>query len=822
LYIYKIILDLSYLELNMNSFTSLLAMIKKILFLILLLLQTITFAQLGFCGGSSGAPIFFENFGSGLDYGPPLPAGVTNYTYVNSGFPQDGEYTLFHRTNLIPNSNNWMFSLDHTPDDQPNGFNGKCLIINASTTPGIFYTRTVTGLCSNTTFEFSAWVLNILNASTGGLPINVTFEIWDSTNTILLKTGSTGNIPNTFSPVWNQYGMVFTMPAGETSVILKMRNNGIGGNGNDLAIDDIMFRACGEFSNITIAGTSQNNISFCPNQSINPVNLQVTTSGSGTYFYQWQQSNNNTIYTNILGETSVNYTIPNTITSTTFYRVIVAEDTANINNPFCTTISEVFSAIFSSIPNVPTSNGDQILCLNQATTLSVNVNSNETVNWFDAATGGNLLQANSTTYSTSTIGTYYAETTNITTSCNSNSRVAVTVLPAITASFSGITTICSGQPLNLTLQASNTDASLIWTANSSNVSGFLNGSGNVINQTLLNSGSTSGTVTYKVTPVINGCEGIPTEIIITVNPIENIVLEFPIIPNRFCVDSIAPSLPTSSSNTIPINGIWSPSSINTATLGATTYTFTPEINDCQNIAPYKITITIGNDFIPNFESTISLCSGAIPPILPNVSPNGIIGTWSPALINNTISGTYTFVPNSDQCAENQTIVITIFEPTLNSISISNNGAFSENQTITVIAQSSGDYLYQLNDNPFQQSNIFNNVSPGIYTITVFDVRGCSEPIQEEVIIVNYPKFFTPNNDGFNDFWMILGYGGIQNFLISIYDRYGKLLIQMNESSLGWDGTFNGIPLPASDYWFSIDFEENNVHKSFKSHFSLIR
>jgi gliding motility-associated-like protein len=227
-------------------------------------------------------------------------------------------------------------------------------------------------------------------------------------------------------------------------------------------------------------------------------------------------------------------------------------------------------------------------------------------------------------------------------------------------------------------------------------------------------------------------------------------------------------------------------------------------------------------FIPNFESTISLCSGAIPPILPNVSPNGIIGTWSPALINNTISGTYTFVPNSDQCAENQTIVITIFEPTLNSISISNNGAFSENQTITVIAQSSGDYIYQLNDNPFQQSNIFNNVSPGIYTITVFDVRGCSEPIQEEVIIVNYPKFFTPNNDGFNDFWMIFGYGGIQNFLISIYDRYGKLLIQMNESSLGWDGTFNGIPLPASDYWFSIDFEENNVHKSFKSHFSLIR
>ncbi|MCU0350644.1 MAG: hypothetical protein MUF43_07425, partial [Flavobacterium sp.] len=322
-------------------------MVKRVLFLIVIFYQTLALAQLGFCTGSSGAPIFFENFGSGLDYGPPLPAGVTNYTYVNSGFPQDGQYTLFHRTNLIPNSNNWMFSLDHTPDDQPDGFNGKCLIVNASTTPGIFYTRTVTGLCSNTTFEFSAWVLNILNATTGGLPINVTFEIWDATDTVLLKTGSTGNIPNTFSPVWNQYGMVFTMPAGQTSVILKMRNNGVGGNGNDLAIDDIMFRACGEFSSVTIAGTSQNNVSFCPNESFSPINLEVTTTGTGSYFYQWQQSNDNLVFTNIPGETNANYTIPNTINTTTFYRVIVAEDSANINNSFCTTISEVFSAIFN-------------------------------------------------------------------------------------------------------------------------------------------------------------------------------------------------------------------------------------------------------------------------------------------------------------------------------------------------------------------------------------------------------------------------------------------------------------------------------------------
>jgi len=797
-------------------------MIKRMLFLILICYQTITFAQLGFCTGSSGAPIFFENFGSGLDYGPPLPAGVTNYTYVNSGFPQDGQYTLFHRTNLIPNSNNWMFSLDHTPDNQPDGFNGKCLIVNASTTPGIFYTRTVTGLCSNTTFEFSAWVLNILNATTGGLTINVTFEIWDATDTQLLKTGSTGNIPNTFSPVWNQYGMVFTMPAGQTSVILKMRNNGVGGNGNDLAIDDIMFSACGEFSSITIAGTSQNNISFCPNESNSPVNLQVTTTGTDSYFYQWQQSNDNLIFTDIPGETGTNYTIPNTVTTTTYYRVIVAEDSANINNSFCTTISEIFSAIFNFLPNAPSSNGDQFLCTNQATILSVNANSNELVNWYDAPSNGNLLLVNSSTFSSTNIGTYYAETSDTTTGCRSNTRTPVSVLPAITATFSGSTTICSGQTLNLNLQASNPNATLSWTASSSNVNGFSNGSGNAINQMLLYSGNTSGTVTYTITPVINGCEGIPSEITVTVNPIKNIDLVFPVIPNRYCIGSIAPELPTFSSNTIPINGNWTPTTINTTTAGTTTYTFTPEVNGCQNISPYEITLSVGNDFTPNFNSTISFCSGTLSPTLPNIAPNGIIGTWSPAIINNTASGTYTFTPNSDQCAENQTITVTIFEPTLNSVTILNNGAFSGNQTITVIAQSAGDYLYQLNDNPFQQSNVFNNFSPGVYSITVIDVTGCSEPIKEEVIIVDYPNFFTPNGDGFNDFWMISENGGIQNPLISIFDRYGKLLIQLNESSFGWDGTFNGVPLPATDYWFTIDFEENNVKKSFKSHFSLLR
>lgn len=795
-------------------------MIKKVLLFFILLHQTVSFAQLGFCNGSSGAPIFFENFGSGLDYGPPLPAGVTNYTYVNSGFPNDGQYTLYHRTNLIPNSQNWLFSLDHTPDNEPDGINGKCLIVNASNSPGQFYNRTVTGLCSNTRFEFSAWVLNVLNATTNGLPINVTFEIWDATDTVLLQSGATGNIPNTFSPVWNQFGLVFTMPAGQTSVILKMRNNGVGGNGNDLAIDDIMFRACGEFSSITNIANNQDFISLCQNETIANTTLQVTTTGTNPNVYQWQQSNDNINYTDIPGETNDTYTLP-TITSTTYYRVKVANDISNLNNAFCSTLSEIFSVIFNPLPNAPISNGNLALCSNQSTTLSVTVNANEIANWYDAPTNGNIVQTNSTTFAPSATGTYYVEAVNSTSGCTSTTRTPVTLLPLTTLSSSGSTTLCSGETTAIQLVASDPDAVLNWTATSTNVQGFSNGTGNTIAQTLTYTGNTTGTVTYTITPVKNGCEGMSETVTVTVNPLQNIVLTFPSITTTYCLNATAPALPTVSSNATPVNGTWTPSTIDTSTLGTTTYTFNPQINTCESIQAYEISITVGNNFMPDFDDNLSFCAGTNAPQLLQTAPNGIMGTWNPPTINNMVSGTYTFIPNADQCAVNQIINVTVLQPTLTNIEYTTTGAFSQSQVITVFAFSQGDYLYQLDDKSPQESNVFENVSFGTHIIKVIDKNGCSPPLTKEVAIIDYPHFFTPNGDGINDFWTISGLNRLQNPKITIFDRYGKLIFQ-TDNNIGWDGTLNGANLPATDYWFTIDFEENNIPRTFKAHFSLSR
>jgi len=799
---------------------------KNYFLLLLLLNYTFTFGQLSFCTGSSGAPIFFENFGSGTTYGPQLAAGVTNYTYVNSGFPQDGQYTLYYRTNIIPNSQNWLYSLDHTPDSDPDGTNGKCLIVNASNTPGQFYKRTVTGLCSNTTFEFSAWVINILNSASGGcpgtgIPINITFEIWDATDTTLLQSGNTGNIAGTPTPNWNQYGLVFTMGPGQTAVVLKMKNNGVGGCGNDLAIDDIMFRACGDFSSISNTGNPDNFITLCENETIPNNILQVTTSGTATPVYQWQQSTDNINYTDIANETNATYTIPN-ITTTTYYRVKVARDIANLNNNYCSTLSEIFTVIINPLPNAPTSNGDVALCSNQTSSpLSVTVNTNESVNWYDTATNGNLLVANSLTYSPTTSGTYYAEAYNLSTGCKSITRTPVTLSPITTVTYSGPTTLCSGEATAITLSTSNTNATLNWTASSTDVTGFSNGTGNTIIQPLTYTGNTLGTVTYTVIPVINGCEGIAETITITVNAQQTLNPTFPSIPTTYCLNATAPVLPTSSNNNTPINGTWNPSTINTSTIGTTTYTFTAQTTPCINVLPYTITITVGNNFMPDFDDTISFCSGTNPPQLNSTSPNGITGIWNPSTINNLISGSYIFTPNPNQCAVSQTINVTVFEPSLLSLTYQTTAAFSTNQIVTILAFSTGNYLYQLDDGNLQESNIFENITSGSHTIKVIDPNGCSQPLSKDIIIIDYPHFFTPNGDGFNDNWTISGLSSLQNSKVRIFNRYGKLIQQL-ATNMSWDGTFNGHTLPADDYWFTLDFEENNMPRTFKAHFSLSR
>jgi gliding motility-associated-like protein len=133
----------------------------------------------------------------------------------------------------------------------------------------------------------------------------------------------------------------------------------------------------------------------------------------------------------------------------------------------------------------------------------------------------------------------------------------------------------------------------------------------------------------------------------------------------------------------------------------------------------------------------------------------------------------------------------------------------------------GTYEYSIDAINWQSSPTFSNLQNGNYTVYVRDIQGCGILFSDEIQTITYPNFFTPNNDGFNDFWNIylpVEYNGI----ITIFDRYGKLLKQLSSQGQGWDGTFNGNLLPSTDYWFKVEYFENNQRKEFKSHFSLKR
>ncbi len=144
--------------------------------------------------------------------------------------------------------------------------------------------------------------------------------------------------------------------------------------------------------------------------------------------------------------------------------------------------------------------------------------------------------------------------------------------------------------------------------------------------------------------------------------------------------------------------------------------------------------------------------------------------------------------------------------------------FSNDQNLTIHVQGFGDYLFQLDDGIPQQSNSFGNISPGFYELKVTDINGCGNRTSD-IVVVDYPKFFTPNNDGLNDLWNInfdaLGVNG----RIKIYDRYGKFLKILDSKSAGWDGIYNGKILPSSDYWFELLLDNG---QSFKNHFTLKR
>lgn len=192
---------------------------------------------------NKGADFFKEDFGTGIG-SASLPAGLTNYVYNGGTGLVDGQYAVSN--NPVGLQGGWHNTGDFTVGDT----DGRMLVVNASSEPGEFYKTTVSGLCENSYYSFSAQLMNILT-ETGycptthiGLPINVIFQVEDLSGNIIGRT-STGDLASTPTPQWNEYSFGFYIPDNLTSVNVILINNYQGGCGNDLAIDDITFSPCG-------------------------------------------------------------------------------------------------------------------------------------------------------------------------------------------------------------------------------------------------------------------------------------------------------------------------------------------------------------------------------------------------------------------------------------------------------------------------------------------------------------------------------------------------------------------------------------------------
>ena len=225
----------------------------------------------------------------------------------------------------------------------------------------------------------------------------------------------------------------------------------------------------------------------------------------------------------------------------------------------------------------------------------------------------------------------------------------------------------------------------------------------------------------------------------------------------------------------------------------------------------------------SFPETITIDVG---PIIDDDSPLETYSyLWSTGETTPTIevneAGVFTVdIINPEGCSKRRTITVIPSAPaTIESIEVTD---LSETNTLNVVVSGPGDYEYALDDpsGPYQSSPIFENVKPGVHTVYVRDRLGCG--ISEQIVsVLGFPNFFTPNGDGYNDFWQILGVRADfeAQSRVYIYDRYGKLLKQLDPLGPGWDGTYLNNPMPSSDYWFRVIFEDG---RELRSHFTLKR
>ncbi len=327
------------------------------------------------CTGNLGDNIFPNgDFGSGTsNVLPNNPGSAPGYTYSTSPPPNDGFYTITNNTTPWQSfaNPNWIDIMDNGP-----GANGYMMVVNASYQPGLFFEKTV-DVCENTLYELSIDIisLNILGLP-NGQPIqpDLAFEI-DG----IIVCG-TGQVP--IDGTWHTTRFSFTTAPGATTVKLSLRNNAPGGNGNDLAIDNISFRACGPEIDLPVISI------YCPGQSLQ-LNAGLMNSPYNSIVYQWQVSGDNgQNWSPVTGASGPNLLVQQPLDSNQ-YRLLVANSPANLTLPNCRAVSYPVTLLAEDLSAYAITGQDTIVCNGAPGTLRAG--DFAAYAWSDGSQGDTLL-----------------------------------------------------------------------------------------------------------------------------------------------------------------------------------------------------------------------------------------------------------------------------------------------------------------------------------------------------------------------------------------------------------------------------------------------
>lgn len=475
--------------------------------------------------------------------------------------------------------------------------------------------------------------------------------------------------------------------------------------------------------------------------------------------------------------------------------------------------------------SVPTLISPQTFCVQQNATISSISIIGQNIKWYDATSSGNLL-SNATSLLDGQ--TYYAsQTTNNCESLRIPILIHVQNTPAPTGTATQ--TFCSTQNPTLSDIVVN-GTNLNWyNSNSSTIA--------IPNTTLLINGTT-----YYVSQTINNCESlnriaITATLINTLNAndyseticddlndgLEIITLtnyETNLISNvSNCTFEYYFSL-LGATNQTNADAIATPANYNLTTGNHIIFVRINSNNGCHQIVTLNLTLVSKpiisiSDIVPickNNSITIDAGSGFD-------SYSWSLGSTSQTITisqSGNYSVTVTKIYGNTSCSTTKNFSV-VLSNTATITSIDSEDWTDNNNVISVNTIGTGDYEFSIDGINYQANNVFYGLKSGSYTIYVRDKNGCGIT-QDDVFLLMYPKFFTPNGDGYNDTWEIKFSYVEPKLKVTIFDRYGKLLKTL-ENSASWDGKHNGYELPSSDYWFIVTRENG---KEYRGHFSLKR